>query len=256
MLYEPIGLFSKTAYHIPELSASIHSFEELCYIVKEKTYDIDDFIMEDELIIYIRDNLAIAELADMLSRAKPDLIRFTKTLLSYRHHMSDEDIAGVCSALKDGSNEKEYTRLIARGDFFAGKGQYRPAILLYEHAEEILNEENETEGLTYRELMLKMGKLYAVYYMFERAAECFSIAGDERRTYFCRKLSLSRVEYADMLLKEHPDEKLSSLIEEMTREPADIAALRLNLREDRSYGRDLALQRLSEKLKAEYRRTS
>ena len=201
MVYEPIGLYSKSAYNIPELAVTVHSFEELCYIIKEKLYDIGDFLMNKELTDFVRDNLAIAELADMLDEARPDLTEYVRVLLSYRHFMSEEETENICSSLAEGSDIKDYVRLISRGDFFAENEKYRPAILMYEHARELMDEESEKEGLTYRELMVKLGKLYALYYMFEKAAECFAAAGDDRRAFFCRKLSLSRVEYTDMLLK-------------------------------------------------------
>lgn len=256
MVYEPIGLYSINAYNIPELTVSVHSFEELCFIIKEKPYDIGDFIMKEELIDFVRKNLAIAELADMLAGAKPDLNRYVKVLLSYRHYMSEDEADSIRKNVGEGRDIKDYVRLISRGDFFADNGKYRPAILMYEHARELMDEESEKGGLTYSELMVKLGKLYALYYMFEKAAECFAVAGDDRRTFFCRKLSLSRVEYADMLLKERPDEYLTSEIDEMTKEPAEIAALKLSLSEDKTYGRTLALRRLRSRLKAEYRRMS
>ena len=256
MLYEPIGVYSKKPYHIPELSVTIHSFEELCYVIKEKSYDIDDFLMEEEIISFVRDELAIAELADMMSEARPDLSEYVRVILTYRHHMSREETETVCTSLKDGSDAREYIRLISRGDFFVENGKYRPAILMYEHAAELLNGESEKEGLTFSELMVKLGRLYSLFFNFEKAAECFASAGDERRAFFCRKLSLSRVEYSDMLLREHPEESLIRQIDEMTNTPLEIATLRQSLTEERSYGRDLALSRLCSRLKAEYRRIS
>ncbi len=256
MIYEPIGLFSKIAYNIPELSVTIHSFEEICYVICEKLYDIDEFLMKDELIFYVRDYLALVELSERLTDAKPDLVKYVKTLLSYRNYLPEEECEAICQRLKDGSDAKEYVRLMARADFLFENGKYRNAILMYEHVRELMDEDSEKESLTYRELMGKLGKLYSLYYMFEEAAECFDISGDQKKAFFCRKLSMSRVEYVDMLLKEHPDESLAKQIDEMTKEPAEIAALKISLKETRSYGRDLAVERLSSRLKAEYRRMS
>ena len=66
---------------------------------------------------------------------------------------------------------------------------------------------------------------------------------------------MSRVDYVDMLLKEHPDESLSKEVEEMTREPAETAELKKRLKE-KSYGGRLAAERLSNRLKADFRRIS
>jgi len=256
VLYEPIGEYSKSAYYIPELSANVHCFEELAYIVRGKIYDVGDFIMKDDVLYFVRDDLGLGDLAERLYRSRPQLEAYIKALLSYRHYMSGDVIEELCQSLKDGSGAKEYVRLISRGDFFSQNGRYRPALLMYEHARELMDEESEKEDLTYNELVVKLGKLYALFFMFEKAAECFAIAGDDRRTFFCRKLSLSRVEYTELLLKERPDERLTYEIDEMTKEPAEIAALKLSLKENRTYGRDLALKRLSSRLKAEYRRIS
>ncbi|MBR1522848.1 MAG: hypothetical protein IJ641_00165 [Lachnospiraceae bacterium] len=253
MIYEPIGVYSKNAYHIPELSASVHSFEELCYVIKERLYDLGDFLLKDELLSFIKLNLALPDLSDSLAEEAPDIAGYVKTLFSYRHYMSEDAVADICKTLKDGTSEMEFIRLISRGDFLSENKKYRSAILLYEHARELMDEGDERDGLKYKELMNKLGKLYALYFMFEKAAECFSTAGDERRTFFCRKLTMSRVEYVDMLLKQHPDEGLSKEVEEMTREPAEISELKEGLK-DKSYGSRLATARLCSRLKAEYRR--
>lgn len=256
MLYEAIGVYSKTAYHIPELSASVHSFEELCYVVREKLYDLGDFLMDDSLLSFIKDSFALPDLADALSLARPELPEYARVLFSYRHYMNEDAVGDILKSIKDSSDEKEYIRLIGRGDFLSENKKYRSAILLYEHAREIMDAESEKDGLIYKELMEKLGRLYALYFMFDKAAEAFSISGDERRTFFCRKLSMSRVEYVDLLLKEHPDERLSAAVEEMTKEPPEIAELKIALNGSNSYGGRLATKRLSGRLKAEYRRIS
>ena len=56
MLYEPIGEYSKSAYYIPELSANVHCFEELAYIVRGKIYDVGDFIMKDDVLYFRAEN--------------------------------------------------------------------------------------------------------------------------------------------------------------------------------------------------------
>ncbi len=254
MLYEAIGVYSKSAYHIPELSVSVHSFEELCYVVREKLYDLGDFLMDDSLLSFIKECFALPDLADDLAGARPELSEYVRVLLSYRHYMNEDAANDICRSISDGNDEKEFVRLISRGDFLSENKKYRSAILLYEHAREIMDQESEKDGLIYKELMDKLGRLYALYFMFDKAAEAFSISGDERRTFFCRKLSMSRVEYVDLLLKEHPDESLSTAVEEMTKEPPEIAELKIALNGSNKYGGRLATERLSSRLKAEYRR--
>ena len=251
MIYEPIGVFSKKAYHIPELSASVHSFEELCFVIKERLYDLGDYLMKAELIAFIRDELALNDLAASL-KEEEDIAGYVRTLFSYRHYMGEETVSSLIKTLKDGNDANEFIRLMARGDFLVENRRYRSAILLYEHAGELMDEDVGRDGLKYKELMGKLGRLYARFFLFEKAAECFSAAGDERRTFFCRKLSMSRVEYIDMLLKEHPDESLSKEAEEMTKEPLETVELKKRLKEG-SYGGKLAAERLSNRLKADYR---
>ncbi len=252
MIYEPIGVYSQNPYHIPELSAAVHSFEELCFVIKERLYDLGDFLMKEELIAFIKEKLALPDLSDDL-RMEKDITGYVRTLFSYRHYMSGETVSGIVKMLKDGTDTNEFIRLIARGDFLVENSKYRSAILLYEHARELMDAGAEREGLKYRELLGKLGKLYALYFLFGKAAECFSAAGDERKTFFCRKLAMSRVDYIDMLVKQHPDEGLSKEIEEMTREPVEMAELKKRLRE-KSYAGRLGAERLSNRLKADYRR--
>ena len=254
MVYEAIGLYSKTAYHIPELSVSVHSFEELCYVMHERLYDLGDFLMRDETIAFIADNLSLHDLADDLKKNNTDLPGFVKVIFSYRHHFTEDTVALAVKSLRDGCDEKEYVRLISRGNFLLENKKYRPALLLFEHAREIMDEEQDKDGLIYRELVKKLGRLYSLYFMFEKAAECFGAAGDAKRAFFCRKLSMSRVDFVDMLLEKHPDEELAREAEEMTKTPEEIAELKRSLEENKSYGRELAIERISARLKAEYRR--
>ena len=131
MIYEAIGVYSKSPYHIPELAVSVHSFEELCHVLVEKYYDIGDYIMADELISFIGDDLALHDLADELRGARSSLTEYTKVLLSYRRYMSDEGVETVLKGISSGGEAKEYVRLISRGDYLITHRKYRPAILLY-----------------------------------------------------------------------------------------------------------------------------
>lgn len=254
MIYEPIGVYSKTGYHIDSMSVTVHCFEELAHLIVERFYDVGDFLMSGELISFIAGELALHDLADRLNDARNDISEYTEILLSYRHYMSDDAVAGVCRSITDGADAKEYVRLVSRGDYLKEHKRYRSAILLYEHARELMDEESEQSGMVYRDLLGKLGRLYAVYFMFDKACEVFGTAGDSKRAAFCRKLSMSRVEYADHLLKDKGDESYSSEIDEMMKEDPDIAEIKLRLKEQKTYGAQLARERLSSRLKAEYRR--
>ena len=254
MIYEAIGLYSQNGYHIPQLAVSVHSFEELCYVVCENIYELGDYLMAEELISFIREGFSLADLSDTLAAAKPDINAFVRTLLSYRHYLNEDMADEISKTISGGKEVTEYVRLMARGDFLAENRKYRPAILMYEHAREIMDEESVKDEKLYSSLVNKLGRLYALYYMFDKAAECFSLCGDKLRLSFCRKLSMSRVEYVDMLLKEGTDEALSARIEEMTGKPAEIAELEESMRNSGSYGGRLAAYRTAGRLKAEYRR--
>jgi hypothetical protein len=90
--------------------------------------------------------------------------------------------------------------------------------------------------------------------MFDKASEAFSAAGDERRTLYCRKLAMSRVAFADFLMKDDPGEELRREIDALTGKPQETEELRESLREGKTYGAHLASERISTRLKAEYRR--
>lgn len=254
MIYETIGTYSQNGYHIPELAVSVHSFEELCHVVRENLYELGDYLMSDELIGFIREGFSLNDLADDMVEARPKLADYVRVMLSYRHYLGEDEVAKICGRLSGEGDVREYVRLVTRGDFLVENKKYRSAMLMYEHAREIMDKESDKDAGLYSSLMQKLGRLYALYFLFEKAAECYSVAGDERRTFFCRKLSMSRVEYVDMLLHERPDEELAALVEDMTRKPAEVAELEQSLKDSGSYGGRLAAERLASRLKAEYRR--
>lgn len=254
MIYECIGVYAKNAYHIPELSVSVHSFEELCFVINENLYELGDYIMKDEVISFVKESLALYDLAERLYAARPALKEYVRQMLSYRHYAPEDLISKACSILEGAGSTREYVRLISRGDFLCENRKYKSAIIIYEHAREEMDKGSVKDETEYKRLMQKLGRLYALYYLFEKASECFSLAGDKKRTLFCRKLSMSRVDFVDLLIKEGPDEDVAALIEEYTKTPVGIDELKAALKETHSYGADLAAERLNARLKAEYRR--
>ncbi|MCR5773969.1 MAG: hypothetical protein K6G42_02670, partial [Lachnospiraceae bacterium] len=104
MIYEPVGAYSKNIYIIQELSVGVRSFEELCFVVTERIYDLGDFLMKEDLILFVRDEFALKDLASDLEEAKGDLGAFIKVLLSFRHFMSEDSISEICKGLLDGGD--------------------------------------------------------------------------------------------------------------------------------------------------------
>ncbi len=210
---------------INELSVRIHSFEELCYVLYENLYSLGDFIIDDDLIRYIERELGLPDLSESLIRKKRQPVEFIAGILSYRHCYSESKVEKAKEVLSSLEDIREYVRLISRADFLSENRRYKSAILMYEHARELMDEENVKDEDVYRELVTKLGKLYALFFVFDKAANCFKLAGDDRKSRYCRRLSMSRVEYADSLLHDRPDDEMTQEIARMTEKPEELIKL-------------------------------
>lgn len=225
MLYRCIGRYAEAPYMINELSVRIHSFEELCYVLYENLYSLGDYIVDDDLIRYIERELGLPDLSESLIRKKRQPVEFIAGILSYRHFYSEDRVEKAREVLSSLEDIREYVRLISRADFMSENRRYKSAILMYEHARELMDEEKEKDEEMYRQLAGKLGRLYALFYIFDKAAVCFREAGDVRKSTFCRRLSMSRVEYADSLLHDRPDGEIYEEMERLTAKPEEIVKL-------------------------------
>ena len=257
MIYECIGKYSQTAYAIPELSVSVYSFEELAHVLSENIISLGDFVISDDLIIYIRNELDLTDLSEDLERRRKRLAEFVLTILSYRHFMPETKLEKIRGLLSSRDDIREYVRLISRGDFMVENLKLRPALMMYEHARELMDSEDEKDMGQYGDLLIKLGKLYAQFFMFDRARECFDKAGDKRKAFYCMRLSMSRVEYADSLIKERPDEALAGEIEEALKAPVkEIGGIEDKLLAGLKKGAEDDIEDLILVLKTDYRRIS
>ncbi len=256
MIYRCIGRYSESAYQIPELTCSIHSFEELCYVLNENLYSLGDYIICDELIRYIEISLELKDLAESLIRKKRQPVEYIMTIFSYKHFMPESRAEKVRKILSSMEDIREYVRLKSRADFLNENKRYKSAILMYEHVLKLMDEEKDTDVKQKEEVLLKLASIYSLYYMFDKAADCYGKAGDEKKRLLCKKLSLSRVNFSELLLKERPPEQLVNEINAMFREPEEIAEIKAKRSKGDKKAAEEAARSLAESLKAKYRRIS
>lgn len=256
MIYSCVGRYSETAYQIPELSCAVHSFEELCYVINENLYSLGDYIISDELIRFIEINLELKDLAELLIRKKRQPVEFIMSILTYGHFLTESKAEKARQIMSSMEDIREYVRLISRADFLKENKRYKSAILMYEHAVELMKEETERDEDQYREVLTRLGALYSLYFMFDKAYKCYHEAGDEKKSLICRRLSMSRVDYADMLLIERPPEELIEGVNALFTKPEEITVLESRLADGGEKAVREYAYRLAERLKDEYRRIS
>lgn len=219
MVYLCIGNYAKNPYYIEKVGIRIYSVEELCYYLFQNAFLLDNTVMRMELCDFVEKELGLKELSGKLSgliRAGGSLSAFVSTILEDTHYCSREELKNIEQALRDNDKLGPGQKRKVRGDYFYRNGKYMLALKEYEEA-------FQAEGANdaFRSAVChNMGVVYAKMFFFEKAGEmmkkAYSFLPDEDlyiKWLACSRLSGSREEYLDFILKEKADQDMYMKLE-------------------------------------------
>lgn len=204
-----VGEYSTTPYNIPGVGISIHCLEELCYVIKENAFLIDDSIMNRELTDYLETKLAQKELGKELWKMcarQSSLTSFCGAILEYTGLYSAKEIKQVLDVLQGSEGLSGLEKQKKQADFLLARRKYNAAIHSYNAMLEQWNESGargECPAPSVKAaIQHNKGVALAGMMLYEAAAACFleaySLEGDkdECKAYLAAKrMSLSEEEY-------------------------------------------------------------
>lgn len=219
MIYSCIGSYAKTPYYIEKIGINIFSAEELCYYLYKNAFLLDQSVMRQELCDFIGKELSLTELAGKLSalkRAGGSLSAFISTILEDTHYSSREELKSIEQALRENEQLAPGHKRKVRGDYFYRNGKY--LLALREYKEALAEEEAGDEFKA--DILHNMGVVYAGMFFFEKAGELMKqswlLKQDDEvclRWLACSRLSGSRDDYLDFILKEKVDQERCTELE-------------------------------------------
>lgn len=176
-IYCPI-FKAKQPYHLKSVDMDFFSLEELFYFYTHNEILIDDSIMEEDFVYWVRESLGQQVLAEKLHQqigAKCSLTMFLSTLLTQINTMEEpekEEFLQRLSKMED-KNELQKRKILA--DQMAERGKYETAILEYRRILDGLTDPRQEADLL-SSVWHNLGCCYGRMLEYDQALECFSTA--------------------------------------------------------------------------------
>lgn len=167
------GEDARTPYRFVSPDVQVYTIEELCYVLKENAFLLENDILDKRLADWIGGECGLKELAAQLYplvNQRGTVSAFVLTILEYVGNYDRPALQEVEHLLKQGANLSTYEKYKSRVDYMAGKGRFMEAAAEYEA---LLNSLPEAEKDLRARILHNKGVAYANMFLFEDAADCF-----------------------------------------------------------------------------------
>ncbi|MDR0949757.1 MAG: hypothetical protein LBM69_09620 [Lachnospiraceae bacterium] len=179
-----VGHYAENPLRIESLEAQVYCVEELCYVIKENAFLLDDSLMSQEVILWIRNECRLVDLAKSLSSlvaGQGSLRQYVVTILEYTGFYDTDIVTAIAEVLRKGEGRNRYERAILRANSLAQKKRYVTALALYD---EIQREWQQEMAITntgesnlaspfLQNLLHNQGVAYAMLMRYPEAAQSF-----------------------------------------------------------------------------------
>lgn len=203
-----------TPYYVSGLGVNVYSIEELCFLLSENAYILDNDLLDTSLCNFIDKQLKMKDLALKLKKLVDEnksIGEFVTTILTETGYLSDEKIAEVKQVLLDNSMLGFSRKHKARGDSLLRSRKYTLAIDEYQYILSNIDKAEETE--LYSAILHNIGTAYAHMFLFRKAAYYYREASDltdneeSKMAYLmATRLTMHKDQYDKMLLRYGYDE--------------------------------------------------
>lgn len=216
-LFLCLGKLSQTPYFLSGLGVNIYSMDELCYYLYQNAYILDNDLFDTRLCDYIRDNLEMPELSDLIRRMirdKKTLGEMVTTLFTVTGYCNEEEIRKVRQVLVDNASLSFAAKRKVRGDNLLVANKYTRAIEEYQYVLSGLNKEEEPE--LYSAILHNIGCAYSQMFLLKKAAEYYKKAYEidkDRESLImyliALRLSSSKDDFDRIVVKNGYDDRIS-----------------------------------------------
>lgn len=167
-----------TPYYIENISMNIYSLEELCYYMYHNIYLLDDTIINEGLVAWIREELGLKKLCHGLEKELEEfhgLGDFTLLIfkeINYLTHQEFREYNGKLSRLE---HEPAIGREKLKADYLVENRKYVNAIKVYK-AILAMAKGSRLGGQFTGEVHYNMGCAYMHMFQYEEALDCFKMS--------------------------------------------------------------------------------
>lgn len=165
-------------YEITRIHCKIFTIEELCYYLCNNLYLIDYTIMNEQLCVWLDEELGMRKLAGQLRdviRLHGSIEKFVLTILKDSRIYRDTEMIRIQNVLERLRNQKDIERQKYKGDNLLESGEIEEAILVYQA---ILNQEKDesVDAKFYGRIYAGLGAAYGRLFLYQESARMFDRA--------------------------------------------------------------------------------
>jgi tetratricopeptide (TPR) repeat protein len=168
-----VGNYAKNPFYIKLSDISVYSIEELCYYFMDKSYIIDDSIVSDELVEWIKNECGLTELAKELEvypRKHMSVAAFVSTIYEYTGMYDENTRQRVDHVLKSQATLTPVEKYKKRAEYLYQQGRFRQALMIYrELVDYIPSRDTAAKALIY----YNMASIYAMDFAYLLAADYY-----------------------------------------------------------------------------------
>ncbi len=212
---------AREPYEIARIQRRIYTIEELCYYLCNHLYLIDHTIMNQQLCEWIREELELSDLSDVLKKhleQNGSKEQFIMLILKYSDIYSAGELKQMQSILDKFRNQKPVEKLKYKADNLLESGSVKAAISIYK---KILQDERDesVEGKFYGRVYGSLGAAYGRMFLYKEAAKmyeaAYQICEEEsmlRAYVYACKMYMAKTEYEAMLEKSQMYQRVDSWV--------------------------------------------
>ncbi len=161
-------------YFFPAFGINIYSIEELCYLLYNNAYLLDEDVMDEEMCDFLIEEAEMPKLGTKLKEMLANrctLGEYVMTILEDSFYLDKEELKEVKRILLDSYGLDKEKKHKLRGDNMLRNGKYTLALDEYRYIAGIMDKELNKD--TYALVLHNMGTAYAGLFLIKEAAECF-----------------------------------------------------------------------------------
>ncbi len=162
-------------YYIEELSINVYSLEELCYLIKQNVFLMEEGFFDNELFTWIEQELGEQELAETLREAaktEQDMEVFLRQLFIATGYLESKSVQEILGQVKEFKYKTVFERRKLRGDRYLENKKYVNAIFEYRRMIQ-MEEECKKNPIAWGNILHNQGIAFARLFFFKEAKECF-----------------------------------------------------------------------------------
>ncbi|MCR4587063.1 MAG: hypothetical protein K5682_01530 [Lachnospiraceae bacterium] len=177
-VFVPIGNRAQTPYYVKNADIHVYSIEELCYVICENAFVLEDSLVDRDLVSWIDHSLGLKDLAKSLHELmnqNGSAGALAGIILDYTGNYDTRQVNYVENILQTGSGLTTYEKRRHHADYMLSVGKYIRAV---EEYQELLGDMPDADRKFHGDVLCNMGTALANLFLYQEAADAFARAAD------------------------------------------------------------------------------